>query len=154
AASLAGGFAASPAWLLAARVIQGAGAAVVAPAALSLITTTFPEGPRRNRAMGVYAAMSVAGGAIGLITGGLLTSYVSWRWVLFVNVPIGLAAALSAPRVLRESPRQRGRFDLPGAITGTGGIAALVYGLSNAATSPDGVSHWGDARVVASLAAP
>jgi EmrB/QacA subfamily drug resistance transporter len=153
AASLAGGFAASPAWLLAARVIQGAGAAVVAPAALSLITTTFPEGPRRNRAMGVYAAMSVAGGAIGLITGGLLTSYVSWRWVLFVNVPIGLAAALGAPRVLRESPRQRGRFDLPGAITGTGGIAALVYGLSNAATSPDGVSHWGDAKVVASLAA-
>jgi EmrB/QacA subfamily drug resistance transporter len=153
AASLAGGFATSPAWLLAARVIQGAGAAVVAPAALSLITTTFPEGPRRNRAMGVYAAMSVAGGAIGLITGGLLTSYISWRWVLFVNVPIGLAAAVGAPRVLRESPRQRGRFDLPGAITGTGGIAALVYGLSNAATSPDGVSHWGDAKVVASLAA-
>ena len=103
--------------------------------------------------MGVYAAMSVAGGAVGLIAGGLLTTYASWRWVLFVNVPIGLAAALAAPRILRESPRQRGRFDLPGAITGTGGIAALVYGLSNAATSPDGVSHWGDAKVVASLAA-
>ncbi len=153
AASLAGGFATSQAWLLAARTIQGAGAAIVAPAALSLVTTTFPEGPPRNRAMGVYAAMSVAGGAVGLIAGGLLTSYVSWRWVLFVNVPIGLAAALGAPRVLRESPRQHGRFDLPGALTGTGGLAALVYGLSSAATSPDGVSHWGDAKVIASLAA-
>jgi predicted MFS family arabinose efflux permease len=103
--------------------------------------------------MGVYAAMSVAGGAVGLIAGGLLTTYASWRWVLFVNVPIGLAAALAAPRVLRESARQHGRFDLPGAITGTGGLAALVYGLSNAATTPDGASHWGDAKVVASLAA-
>src|SRR5262245_16936899 len=153
AASLAGGFATSQAWLLAARAAQGAGAAMIAPAALALITTTFPEGQPRNRAMGVYAAMSVAGGAVGLITGGLLTTYASWRWVLFVNVPIGLAAALAGARVLRESPRQRGRFDLPGAITGTGGIAALVYGLSNAATSPNGVSHSGDAKVVASLAA-
>jgi EmrB/QacA subfamily drug resistance transporter len=153
AASLAGGFATSQAWLLAARAIQGAGAAIVAPTALALITTTFPEGKPRNQAMGVYAAMSVAGGAVGLIAGGLLTTYVSWRWVLFVNVPIGLAAALAAPRVLGESGRQHARFDLPGAITGTGGIAALVYGLSNAATGPDGVSHWGDAKVVASLAA-
>src|SRR5262249_39518387 len=106
-----------------------------------------------NRAMGVYAAMSVAGGAVGLIAGGLLTTYASWRWVLFVNVPIGLVAALAAPRVLSESGRQRGRFDLPGAIPGTGGTAALGYGLSNAAASADGVSHWGDAKVVASLAA-
>jgi EmrB/QacA subfamily drug resistance transporter len=153
AASLAGGFATSQAWLLAARAVQGAGAATIAAAALALIATTFPEGPPRNRAMGVYAAMSVAGGAVGLIAGGLLTTYASWRWVLFVNVPIGLAAALLASRVLPESGRQRGRFDLPGAITGTGGLAALVYGLSSAATTPDGVSHWGDARVVASLAA-
>ena len=153
AASMAGGFATSQAWLLAARAIQGAGGALVAPAALSLITTTFGEGKPRNRAMGVYAAMSVAGGAVGLIAGGLLTTYASWRWVLFVNVPIGLAAALAAPRILRESPRQRGRFDLPGAITGTGGVTTLVYGLVNAATSPDGTSHWGDARVVASLTA-
>src|SRR5215467_9054068 len=137
AASLGGGFATSQAWLLAARAVQGAGAALTAPAALALIATTFPQGQPRNRAMGVYAAMSVAGGAVGLIAGGLLTTYASWRWVLFVNVPIGLAAALAAARVLRESPRQRGRFDLPGAITCTGGIAALVYGLSNAATSPD-----------------
>ena len=153
AASLAGGFATSQAWLLAARAVQGAGAALTAPTALALITTTFAEGSPRNRAMGMYSAMSVAGGAVGLITGGLLTTYASWRWVLFVNVPIGLAAALAAPRVLRESARQRGRFDLPGAITGTGGIAALVYGLTSAATSPNGVSHWGDAKVVASLAA-
>src|SRR6266702_4596405 len=153
AASLAGGFATSQAWLLAARAVQGAGAAVTAATALALIATTFPEGPPRNMAMGVYAAMSVAGGAVGLIAGGLLTTYASWRWVLFVNVPIGLAAALASPRVLGESPRQGGRFDLPGAVTGTGGLAALVYGLSNAATSPDGVTHWGDAKVVASLAA-
>jgi EmrB/QacA subfamily drug resistance transporter len=153
AASLAGGFATSQAWLLAARAVQGAGAAVTAATALALVATTFPEGPLRNRAMGVYAAMSVAGGAVGLLAGGLLTTYASWRWVMFVNVPIGLAAALAAPQALRESPRQRGRFDLPGAVTGTGGIAALVYGLSNAATGPDGVSHWGDAKVVASLAA-
>src|SRR6266571_615680 len=152
-ASLLGGFATTQAWLLAARAVQGVGGAIIAPTALSLVTTTFPEGPPRNRAMGVYAAMSIAGGAVGLIAGGLLTTYVSWRWVLFVNVPIGLAAALAAPRVLGEAQRQRGRFDLPGAITASGGLAALVYGLSNAATTPDGVSHWADAKVVASLAA-
>ena len=153
AASLAGGFADSQAFLLTARAVQGAGGALVAPAALSLITTTFAEGPPRTRAFGVYAAMSIAGGAIGLIGGGLLTTYASWRWVLFVNVPIGAAVALAAPRVLAESPRRRGRFDLPGAITGTAGVAALVYGLISAATSANGVSHWGDAKVIASLAA-
>ena len=153
AASLAGGFATTQAWLLTARAIQGAGAAIVAPTALSLVTTTFPEGQARNRAMSVYAAMSVAGGAAGLIAGGLLTSYASWRWVLFVNVPIGIVVALAAPRAFGETRRNRSRFDLPGAITGTGGLAALVYGLSNAATSPNGVSHWGDTKVVASLAA-
>src|SRR6266702_2235694 len=153
AASLAGGFADSQAFLLTARAVQGVGGALVAPAALSLITTTFPEGPPRTRAFGVYAAMSIAGGAIGLIGGGLLTTYASWRWVLFVNVPIGAAVALAAPRVLAESPRRRGRFDLPGAITGTAGVTALVYGLISAATTPDGVSHWGDAKVLASLAA-
>ena len=151
AASLAGGFAATQAWLLAARAVQGAGAAITAPTALALVTTTFPEGQPRNRAMGVYAAMSVTGGVIGLIAGGLLTTYASWRWVLFVNVPIGIAVALAAPRVLRETRGHHGRFDVPGAITGTAGLGALVYGLSNAATSPDGVSHWGDTRVVVSL---
>ena len=153
AASLAGGFATSQAWLLGARALQGIGGAITAPTALSLVTTTFPEGPPRNRAMGVYSAMSVAGGAVGLIAGGLLTTYASWRWVMFVNVPIGLLVALAAPRVLGESQRRRGRFDLPGAVTGTLGLAALVYGLSSAATSPNGVSHWGDTKVLASLAA-
>jgi EmrB/QacA subfamily drug resistance transporter len=153
-ASLLGGLATSQAWLIAARAVQGAGAAVVAPTALALITTTFPEGKARNRAFGVYAAMSAAGGAIGLIAGGLLTSYVSWRWVLFVNVPLGAVVMLAALRSLAESPRQRGRFDLPGAITGTGGIAALVYGLSEAAPGGlHGGSHWGDAKVVSALAA-
>lgn len=151
--SLAGGFATDQAWLLAARVIQGVGGAFAAPTALSLIAVTFPEGPPRNRAMGVYAAMSVAGGAVGLVVGGLLTTYASWRWVLFVNVPIGILVALVAPRVLGQGERRRGRFDLPGAITGTAGVAALVYGLSNAATSINGVSHWGDTKVVASLVA-
>jgi EmrB/QacA subfamily drug resistance transporter len=153
AASLAGGFATSQAWLLAARALQGAGGAIVAPAALSLVVTTFPEGKPRARAMGVYSAMSVAGGAIGLVAGGLLVSYASWRWVLFVNVPFGIAAAVAAPLVLAATPRLAGRFDIPGALTGTAGVAALVYGLSGAATGPDGVSHWADAKVVIALAA-
>jgi EmrB/QacA subfamily drug resistance transporter len=152
-ASLLGGFATDQAWLLTARAIQGVGGALAAPTALSLIAVTFPEGPRRNRAMAVYAAMSVAGGAVGLIAGGLLTNYASWRWVLFVNVPIGLVVALLAPRVLGESQRRRGRFDLPGALTGTLGLASLVYGLSSAATGANGLSHWGDTKVVASLTA-
>src|SRR6202042_3451205 len=101
-ASLAGGFATTEAWLLAARAIQGVGGAIVAPTALSLVTTTFPEGPPRNRAMGVYAAMSIAGAAVGLMAGGLLTTYLSWRWVLFVNVPIGVVVALLAPRAFAE----------------------------------------------------
>ncbi len=153
AASLAGGFASSQAWLLTARAVQGAGGAMIAPTALALVTTTFAEGPARDRAMGVYAAMAGGGGAVGLLVGGLLTSYVSWRWVLFVNVPLGIAAALAAPFVLPESERRRGRFDLPGAITGTAGIALLVYGLSQAGTDASGVSHWGDASVIAALAA-
>jgi EmrB/QacA subfamily drug resistance transporter len=154
AASLAGGLATSQAWLLAARAVQGVGGAIVAPAALALIATTFPEGRARSRAMGVYAAMSVAGAAVGLIAGGLLVTYVSWRWVLFVNVPIGIVVALAALVVLPHAPgRSGGRFDLPGAITGTGGVAALVYGLSNAAAGSDGTSHWGDASVVAALTA-
>jgi EmrB/QacA subfamily drug resistance transporter len=152
-ASLLGGFATSEGWLLAARAVQGLGGAIVAPTSLSLVTTTFPEGPQRNRAFGVVSAMAIAGAAIGLIAGGLLTTYASWRWVLFVNVPIGIVVALIAPRVLAESERHTGRFDLPGAITGTGGLAALVYGLSNAATTQNGVSHWGDTKVIVSLTA-
>jgi EmrB/QacA subfamily drug resistance transporter len=152
AASLLGGFATSQWWLLTARAVQGAGGAVIAPTALALITTNFPEGGERNRAFGVYAAMAGAGSAVGLLLGGVLTTYASWRWVFFVNVPIGIVVAAAAPRVLAESPRRPGRIDVAGAVTGTGGIALLVYGLSKAATGADGVSHWGDAQVLASLA--
>jgi EmrB/QacA subfamily drug resistance transporter len=152
AASLLGGFATSQWWLLTARAAQGVGGAVIAPTALALITTNFPEGGPRNRAFGVYAAMAGAGSAVGLLLGGLLTTYASWRWVLFVNVPIGILAAAATPRVLAESPRRPGRIDVAGAVTGTGGVALLVYGLSKAATGSDGVSHRGDAQVVASLA--
>ena len=152
-ASLLGGFATSQAWLLSARALQGVGGAIVAPTALSLVTTNFPEGSERNRAMGVYAAMSIGGAAVGLLAGGILTTFVSWRWVLFVNVPIGVVVALLAPRALSESERRPGRFDLPGAITSTLGLVALVYGLTEAATTPNGVSHWGDTKVLASLSA-
>src|SRR5213082_994784 len=104
-ASLAGGFAWDKGWLLAMRALQGVGGAIASPTALSLIATTFEEGKDRNRAFGVYAAVSGAGAAIGLILGGLLTEYLSWRWVLFVNAPIGVALAIAIPFVLKESPR-------------------------------------------------
>jgi EmrB/QacA subfamily drug resistance transporter len=152
-ASLLGGFATDQAWLIAARAVQGVGAAMAAPTALSLVAVIFPEGPPRTRAIAVYSATAIVGLAVGLVVGGLLVTYASWRWVLFVNVPIGLVVAVLAGRVLPGTGRGSGRFDLPGAVTATAGVAALVYGLSNAATTPDGVSHWGDAKVIASLAA-
>src|SRR5919202_3881707 len=124
-ASFLGGLATSATWLLAARSLQGVGAAIAAPTALSLITTTFAEGTERNRAFGVYAAVSGAGAAIGLISGGLLTDLVSWRWVMFVNAPIGALIALAAPYVLLKGVPNPGRLDLPGALTATGGVGAL-----------------------------
>ena len=151
-ASLLGGLATTAWWLIASRAVQGAAAAVAAPAALSLIAVTFPEGAQRNRALGVYAAMTGMGGAVGVIAGGLLTTYASWRWVFFVNVPIGLLLAAGARYVIPETQRHPRHLDLPGAITGTAGFALLVYGLTRAATGPDGVSHWGDPATVASLA--
>ena len=132
--SLAGGFATSATWLIIARAAQGIGAAIVAPTALSLIADTFKEGSDRNRALGVYGAVAGAGGALGLLLGGVLTSFASWRWVLFVNVPIGIVLAIVAPRVLAATPGRDGRLDLPGALTVTGGMVSLVYGLSHAAT--------------------
>ncbi len=132
--SLAGGFATSATWLIIARAAQGIGAAIVAPTALSLIADTFREGADRNRALGVYGAVAGAGGALGLLLGGVLTSFASWRWVLFVNVPIGIVLAIVAPRVLAATPGRDGRLDLPGALTVTGGMVSLVYGLSHAAT--------------------
>ncbi|TWP35745.1 DHA2 family efflux MFS transporter permease subunit [Leekyejoonella antrihumi] len=139
-ASLLGGIAPSPMLLIAARILQGAGAALASPAALALINTTFPAGKPRNRAMAVYAAMSGAGAAIGLILGGALTE-ADWRWTFFINVPIGLFAAMLAPRVLVESEGNDGTLDLPGAVTGTVGLFGLVYGLSHAAQQG---ASWGD----------
>ena len=133
-ASLAGGLAQSEAWLIIARAVQGLGAAIVSPAALSIITTTFAEGAERNRALGVWGAVAGAGGAAGVLLGGILTSGLSWRWVLFVNVPIGIAAATLAPRLLLESRADDGTegFDLPGAVTVTAGLALLVYAVVDA----------------------
>ncbi|HMC39905.1 MAG TPA: MFS transporter [Acidimicrobiales bacterium] len=133
-ASLLGGFATNEAWLIISRGLQGVGGAIASPTALSLIAINFAEGPERNRAMGVYSAMSAAGGATGLLLGGLLTSYVSWRWVFFVNVPIGALGLFLAPRALLESTPNPGRLDTPGALTATGGMLSLVYGLTNAST--------------------
>lgn len=132
-ASFLGGLAQNSAWLLAARALQGIGGAIASPTALALITTNFREGPERNRAFGVFAAVSGSGAAIGLLAGGMLTSWLSWRWVLFVNVPIGILIALLAPLYINESERQTGRFDLAGAFTSTAGMASLVYGFIRAA---------------------
>jgi EmrB/QacA subfamily drug resistance transporter len=132
-ASLIGGFATSDIWLIITRGFQGVGGAIAAPTALSLIATNFPEGPQRNRAMGVYAAMAGGGGAVGLLLGGILTDLVSWRWIFFVNVPIAALILLLAPRALNESKTTSGYLDVPGALTATGGMLSLVYGLSNAA---------------------
>lgn len=131
-ASLLGGIAQTEWQLLSARALQGAGAAAASPTALALITTTFPAGPPRNRAFAVYAAMSGAGAAVGLIVGGALTE-ASWRWTMLINVPIGLFVAFLAPRFLAESKPQPGRWDLPGAVTATLGLVALVYGFNHKA---------------------
>src|SRR5206468_8096279 len=141
-ASLLGGLAQSEAWLIGARALQGLGAAIVSPAALSIITVTFAEGEERNRALGVWGAVAGAGGAAGVLLGGILTSGLSWRWVLFVNVPIGLVCASLAPRVIRESraEMQTREFDLPGAVLVTGGLALLVYALVDAVNA-----GWGSA---------
>ena len=106
-ASLAGGLAQSETWLIAARAVQGLGAAIVSPAALSIITTTFADGAERNRALGIWGAVAGAGGAAGVLLGGVLTSGLSWRWVLFVNVPIGLVAAALAPRTSARAAAKR-----------------------------------------------
>ncbi len=150
-ASLAGGVAQSEGWLIAARAIQGLGAAAVSPAALSIITTTFADGAERNRALGIWGAVAGAGGAAGVLLGGILTSGLSWRWVLFVNVPIGLAAAALGPRLLLESRAdadQEKSFDLPGAVTVTAGLALLVYGVVDAVNS-----GWGSMGTLLRLAA-
>jgi EmrB/QacA subfamily drug resistance transporter len=145
-ASLLGGFAPGAGWLLAARALQGVGGAIASPTALALIATNFAEGKERNRAFGVFAAVSGSGAAIGLLAGGVLTEYLSWRWVLYVNVPIGIAIALLVPLYLTESERQPGRFDLAGAVTSTLGMGSLVYGFIRA-----GQDGWADGLTVTSF---
>jgi EmrB/QacA subfamily drug resistance transporter len=132
-ASLLGGLAQSELWLIAARAAQGLGAALISPAALSLVTTMFAEGAERNRALGVWGAVAGSGGAAGVLLGGILTEYAGWEWVLFVNVPIGIGAALLAPRLLPESRNElRTNFDAAGAFAVTAGLALFVYTIVDA----------------------
>ncbi|HEX6458591.1 MAG TPA: MFS transporter [Thermoleophilaceae bacterium] len=149
-ASLVGGLAQSQMMLVIARGIQGLGGAVVAPATLSILTSTFTEGSERNKALGAWGAMGAVGGATGGLLGGLLTQALSWRWILFINVPIGLATALAALRVMSaERPDSAGRrnFDLAGAITGTAGLIVLTFGIVK--TEQYG---WGSTRTIVTLA--
>src|SRR5438105_1468905 len=148
AASLASGLAASPGVLIAARLVQGFGGAIMSPAALSLLTTSF-QGKARARALGFYGAIGGAGGAAGVLLGGLLTSGPGWRWVFFVNVPLGIAIAAATPRLIsgaRQAARLRD-LDLPGAFLITGSLLLLVYGLTRA---PD--VGWSNARTIAEFA--
>jgi EmrB/QacA subfamily drug resistance transporter len=134
AASFLGGLATSAAWLLGARALQGVGAAVAAPASLALLMTHFREGAERTRALALYSAVASGGGSIGLVLGGLLTQWVSWRAGLFINVPVGITLAALAVRYLPESNRIPGHFDVPGAVASTLGMTSLVYGFVRAAS--------------------
>ena len=137
-ASLAGGLAQSEAWLIAARAVQGLGAALASPAALSIVTTTFAEGSERNRALGIWGAVAGAGGAAGVLLGGVLTEWAGWQWVLFVNVPIAAFVVWQAPQRLQESRHEdesERTLDIPGAVAITAGLATLVYALVEAAES-------------------
>ena len=143
-ASLAGGLAQSAGWLVAARAVQGLGAALLSPAALSILTTLFTEGPERNRALGVWGAVAGSGGAAGVLLGGMLTQWAGWEWVLFVNVPVGLAGAAAAVRLLPESRNAGPRhFDVAGAVSITAGLSLLVYTLVRA-----NAVGWGSARTL------
>ncbi|WP_328471408.1 MFS transporter [Streptomyces sp. NBC_00448] len=146
--SLAGGLATSPGILLAARVAQGLATAAATPAGLSLLTTAFPEGPLRQKALGANGALMSAGFTAGAILGGALTDLLSWRWAFFINVPVALAVVVVAPAVIKESkPTERPRLDLPGALTVTGGLLALVYGLTQA-----GAHGWTTTTALSGLA--
>ena len=148
-ASLAGGLATSETQLIVARAVQGLGAALLSPAALSIVTTTFTEGAERNKALGVWGAVAGSGGAAGVLLGGVLTDALSWEWVLFVNVPIGVGAALLAPRLLAESRDERANraFDVVGAVTVTAGLALLVFALVDA-----NQAGWGSTQTIGLLA--
>ena len=150
AASLVGGLAESSGMLIAARAVQGLGAAILSPAALSIVTTTFRDGAERNKALGAWGAVAGSGGAAGVLLGGVLTEYAGWEWVLWVNVPIGIAAAWLAPRLLAEShaESESRSFDVAGAVSVTAGLALLVYALVDA---PD--AGWGSTQTIVLLAA-
>jgi EmrB/QacA subfamily drug resistance transporter len=148
-ASALGGFAQSFEVLVAARALQGVFGALLAPAALSLLTTTFVDPEERGKAFGVFGAVAVGGAAIGLILGGVLTEYLNWRWCLFVNLVIAVPAALAAMALLHnEVPERRSRIDIPGTITASTGLFAIVYGLANAETQ-----SWTDAVTIGMLVA-
>jgi EmrB/QacA subfamily drug resistance transporter len=143
-ASLAGGLAQNEAQLIIARAVQGLGAALLSPAALSLVTVLFEEGSERNKAMGVWGAVAGSGGAVGVLLGGMLTEWAGWEWVLFVNVPVGIAAALLAQRLLPESRNEGARhFDFAGAISITAGLSLLVYTLVDAESA-----GWGSTQTI------
>ena len=147
-ASLLGGLAQSAAWLMTARATQGIGAAIAAPSTLALLQVSFREGPERTRAVGAYSAVSGGGGSIGLVLGGMLTTWISWRWGLFINVPIGIVLVCLAPRYLPETERSPGHFDMAGAATSTLGMVTLVYGFVRAASY-----GWGNQITIASFVA-
>src|ERR1700760_2686813 len=158
-ASLAGGLANSAGLLLAAPAapagflvpagaVRGVGGAMASPAVLALIIGSFSEGRERTRALAIYTAVITGGASLGLVLGGVITEWLSWRWVLFINVPIGVFALIAAPLFVTETPRQPGRFDLAGALTSTLGMASLVYAFIRAAAS-----GWGDSVAVAAFAA-
>ncbi len=155
AASMAGGLAGNAAELLIARGLQGVGGALAAPSALALLMTMFPQTRERTKALGWYTAVSIGGSAVGLIVGGMLTQWASWRWVLFINVPIGIALFAVAMRVLPETERRPGRFDLTGALTSTLGMGTLVYSLVRAAGDgwTDGLTLTGFAVAIVLLSA-
>jgi EmrB/QacA subfamily drug resistance transporter len=148
-ASLAGGFAQSQVMLIVARAVQGLGAAVVAPASLTILTTTFTEPAERNRAVGIWGAMGGAGGAAGVLLGGILTDIAGWRWILFINVPIGLIAAALTVMYVAEgrAPSRARNFDIAGALTATIGLSLLVLGIVRT-----DVTGWGNASTIALLA--
>jgi EmrB/QacA subfamily drug resistance transporter len=148
-ASLAGGLATNDAQLIAARAVQGLGAAILSPAALSIITTTFRDGAERNKALGAWGAVAGSGGAAGVLLGGVLTEYAGWEWVLWVNVPIGIIAALLAPRLIAETRQESGTraFDAAGAFSVTAGLAVLVYALVEAPNA-----GWGSGQTIGLLA--
>jgi EmrB/QacA subfamily drug resistance transporter len=150
-ASFLCGLAWSEGVLIGARALQGLGAAIISPAALSIIITTFDEGPERNKALGIWGAIGGSGAAVGVLAGGILTKYFGWEWIFFVNVPVGIAAFLLAPRFVRESRSDRkSSFDAAGAVTVTAGLALFVYAVSKA---PDHgwTSAWTFSRIAASL---